>query len=48
MVTKDQLVKKLVEIAASQHGVREVGSSNRGKMVDKYQRADTLSGIGYA
>jgi hypothetical protein len=41
------LVKKVLDVARGEVGVREV-NSNRGKRVEEYQRADLLPGVGYA
>lgn len=42
------IVKKVLEIAAKEVGVREKGGNNYGKRVEEYQRADNLPGVGYA
>jgi hypothetical protein len=44
-VTKRELA---LRVLISQIGVHEKGESNRGPVVDEYQRADTLPGEGYA
>jgi len=41
------IIKKVIQIAEKEVGVREVGD-NMGKRVNEYQRADTLGGVGYA
>ena len=43
-----QLTSQLLKIAIAEIGTREIGSSNRGRKVDEYQKADNLAGEGYA
>lgn len=46
-MTKAQIIDAVVRNARDEIGTREIGSSNRGKQVDEYQRADLLPGLGY-
>ena len=47
-MTTAQIVEATLQTARGEVGVREIGSSNRGREVDEYQRADLLPGLGYA
>ena len=43
MITKAQAIQKIVDIATSQVGVREIGGNNKGTDIVKYQQATWLA-----
>jgi hypothetical protein len=43
MITQAQAIKKLVDIATSQVGIRELGGNNKGPDIVKYQQATWLA-----